>query len=137
MGRKIDFSKVTNNSVPAGVYTAEINKIEFNETKNYYNWEFIIMAADDPENQKYVGRKVWSCTSLKENAVWKLQEFLIGLGEPEEDVQEEEGFDFEEDKYIGQSCRINISQREYNGRMLSDVDTILTENQESQLDLFS
>jgi hypothetical protein len=133
----IDFSKVEDNSaiVPEGTYDVEVEKIEYREDKNYYNWQFTIIGSDDPEIEtKYNGRKLWACTSLKDNALWKLKEFLIALGIDEESLSGE--FNFEPDEFIGACAVAQVEHQVYNNKTNSSVKSLLNGDKQEQLDLF-
>jgi len=123
----IDFKNVSSdNALPEGRYQVEVENIEFREDKNYYNWTFKVISAIDPENEgKYAGRKVWECTSLKENALWKLKSYLLALGADEVDLENE--FNFEAADYIGMTSLALITQREYNSKVVNSVDLVAEE----------
>jgi hypothetical protein len=135
--REIDFSNVQDQSVtlPEGVYSVVIENIEFNTEKQYYNWQFGIIECEEEEHKgAFNGRKLWAITSLKENALWKLQQFLKGLGEDDEALAS--SFTFDEERYLQQECKVLVKHREYNGKIMSDVDSILDEDATEAVALF-
>lgn len=123
----ISFANVSSNTaLPEGDYTLSVDKIEFNNEKNYYNWQFSVVACNVPEYEgKFVGRKLWSITSLKENALWKLKEYLLALGETEETLKGD--FDFDPENYINAEVAADVTQREYNNKVQNDVTLLTTE----------
>jgi len=122
---RIDFSSIPDlEPIPAGVYPAVVADIELRESKTtsnpYLNWTFEITAPE------YLGRRVWLVTGLSPEALWKLRETLEALGE--QDLSGE--IDFDPQDYIGETCRVVVSQEVYNGRTRNRVDSVLPPVQE-------
>ena len=136
---KIDFSNVQQMStvVPEGVYSVVVEKIEWaGDEKLYYNWQFNIINADDPENKENVSsRKLWAITSIKPKALWKLQQFLEALGEDANAIVSAD-YDFDPEQWVGSECKVLVKHREYQGNTMCDVDSILASSAQAQLDLF-
>lgn len=137
---RLDFSDVQDNfsAIPEGVYTVEVEKIEWaGDEKLYFNWQFNVIAADDPDNVvKVAGRKLWTITSIKPKALWKLQQFLTALGEGENALKSAD-YDFDVEHWVGVECKVMVKHREYNGKTMCDVEEILSANAQEQLNLFS
>ena len=101
--------------LPEGTYNATVYEVEFNEEKNYLNWEFRITDAD------YEDRRAWTITSLKPNALWKLKQILNRIA-PEMDLSGQLNIDT--DELGGLPCRLDIIHEEYKGDTKARVDEV-------------
>jgi hypothetical protein len=88
-------------ALPARIYPVVLRSVEVRASKKdqspYWVWE--LEVCDDDEHK---GRKLWSNTSLKENALWKLNEVFTAFGYTT---------DSDTDEIVGEKCRIAVSQR--------------------------
>ncbi len=80
----VDFSQVTDNSIPKGKYMCEVEQVEVKQGEGkehpYLNWQLTII---DGEHQ---GRKLWFMTSLSPKSLWKLKPIFKTLGYEEEQI---------------------------------------------------
>jgi len=119
---KLDFSKAQSfDAIPIGVYDATVFGIELKKANtdgsDYYAWQFAI------QNEGFKNRRVWTNTSVKLNALWKLKEMLEAL----DGVPIKGEFDFEPQKYFGRPCKIKLGLDEYpkgSGKFQNTVDTV-------------
>lgn len=131
----INFAEVQSRTViPADNYAAVIADVVLKEKAGsehpYFSWEIAIAEGE------YEGRKPQAmATSMKPEALWKLQETLQNLGFE----ATEENFDVEWDdttgqmtspEVIGLPCTIVVYNEMYNNRMTSKISNILGPNGE-------
>lgn len=73
-------------ALPVGKVLAKLVDVKVKEGPKgeYWSWEFDVVAPSESAN-----RKVWTNTSLAENAEWKLNEMFAAFGEdPDTDTDE-------------------------------------------------
>jgi hypothetical protein len=120
---KIDFGAIPDNALPAGEYTAVINKVTFKEGEKapYLNWEFDIL------DEEFADRKVWMITSFADNALFRLKAVAASLGfEGMFELEIEEGTDLVlSPDFAGTEVSIKTSLREYQGQNRANIDSIL------------
>jgi len=118
---RIDFSNVKAfEPLPSGVYDVVVVEVEERDGPKapYLNWTLEVQGGE------YANRKVWTITSLSEDAAWKMAEALIAFGVDEEAIKSL-NFEFEPEDYIGVECRAAVFQEDYNGRMVNKVSKLL------------
>lgn len=128
---KINFGAIPSNTVPEGLYDAEVTKVELKDSNSsdsqYFNWEFTI-TADEEGDATYEGKKVWMMTSLSDAALWKLKDVLTAFGE---DTDGEIDIDVDDDNLlvypdvVGSSVQIVIEHRKYQGKERAQVRDIM------------
>jgi hypothetical protein len=112
--------------LPEGLYNATLVDAEIIERDDpdkypYVKWEF-----------KYTDQsgKAWTNTSLSPNALWKLRELLDAVGEDEEILDDEEGFDLDPTDYIGEEVTLHITVGSYKGKPTNQVEEVLALQEE-------
>lgn len=80
----VDFSQVTDNSIPKGKYPVEIEQVEVRQSEGkefpYLFWQLTIIDGE------YQGRKLNFMTSLSPKSLWKLKPIFKVLGYEEEQI---------------------------------------------------
>ncbi len=106
--------------LPEGMYNATLIDAEVIEQEEpkypYIKWEY---KYDDK------GGKAWNNTSLSPNALFMLRATLEALGEDEDVLDEEEGFDIDPTDYIGEEVTLHITIGSYKGRETNNVQAVL------------
>ena len=121
MGLQIDFTDVPDsNVVPAGTYPAKVFNIELKENKAgdgmNLNWQFKIQGGEQD------GRSVFTITSLKPAALWKLKQMLKAIAP---DMDTSSVAELDTDDLIGRDCRIVVAIRQWEGEDRNDLKTVL------------
>ena len=100
---EIDFGDVQEQvNLDAGLYRGTISKIELGDSRStpgqkVINVEF---ALNDTN-----GRKLWETFSLQSNALWRLKEFLVGLG-----FEVPQGpFQFPDEEVLGMEVEVQVA----------------------------
>ena len=121
MSLQIDFTNVPDsNTVPAGTYAAKVFNIELKESRAgdsmNLNWQFKIQGG------KQDGRSVFTITSLKPAALWKLKQMLKAIAP---DLDTTSIAELDTDMLIGRDCRIVVAIRQWEGEDRNDLKTVL------------
>ncbi len=122
---KINFEGVESgfDALPSNKYHVVVSEADLREAgedakhpgSEYYNWTFTILSG------KFEGRKLFTNTSLLENALFALK----GLCEASQQWTAEElasdEFDFDPDRVVGTEMVLTVSQKPYQGEMQNQV----------------
>lgn len=126
MGIDIDFSEVVDKKkdyslIPEGIYNIEVKKVELKTSKagnKYLNWGVEITDGE------YVGRWVWGITTLKEDYLWVLKNYLEAIGISKQNINTDDI----ERLAPGKTARAKIIQDEYNDKKSNKVYTLLSKS---------
>lgn len=104
--------------IEPGWYVARVVGSEIKESQRenggrYINWE---LEINEP-NSEFDGEKVWTITSLKSSALWKLKQFLEACNFE----WDPEGFHTED--VHGSELEIQIENEEYEGQTRNRVES--------------
>lgn len=107
--------------LPEGLYNATLVDTDVVERDDpdkytYIKWEFKL--TDKPG-------KAWTNTSLSPNALFKLRELLEAVGEEEDVLDDEEGFDIDPADYIGEDVTLHLTVGSWKGKAKNEVEAVL------------
>lgn len=98
-----------------GKYEVKVEVCELRDNKaGDAKLVYLEYAVVEPEEN--AGRKLFDRVSLKEAALWKLKRFLTAADVPFE------GASFDTEDVLGQTLEVQVSTREYNGKLVNDVE---------------
>jgi hypothetical protein len=117
---KIDMSDVREGfePIPAGVYPIVVSTLKQSEEDGPSGYPYIILEMT-VANGDFENRKLWTNLSMSPKAAFKVKEFLLGVGVPEEDLGGE--FEFDPDEYEGATADVAVKQESYEGEPRSRV----------------
>ena len=119
MGIKIEFDADDLSGftpLEPGIYPAKVYKVEVKTSQKsgqqYLAWEFILTDGSK--------RHLWLNTSLQKQALWRLARILAVFG-----VLPDGEFEFKSADFVNRECALVVKQREYRGKIVSDVVDVL------------
>lgn len=118
-------------ALPKGTYPTTFTEYKWNETSKasgqpYYALTFTVSReCDDPT---LVGRKLFMNLSMQIQSLWRLKQFLIEMGYPEDDLEEVE-IDTDDrtttdpllQDVLGQAAILEVEQQIYEGKLSNTV----------------
>lgn len=118
----VNLSDVSNEFevLPEGLYNATLVDADLVERDDpdkypYIKWEFKL--TDKPG-------KAWTNTSLSPNALFKLRELLEAVGEDENLLDDEDGFDIDPSDYIGEDVTLHLTVGSWKGKAKNEVESV-------------
>ncbi len=124
----INFANVQDSfePLPDGTYNAVLGEVEVRTSQKgdpYLNFTFNL-------TDEYEGRKAWRNFSLLPQSLWSVKAAMVALGASRDELSGsfETPEDFAEycSQYIGQSCRIELAIKEFNGKFNNDVKKVMS-----------
>jgi hypothetical protein len=121
---KIDMSDVGEGyePIPAGVYPVVITSLKQSEEDGPSGYPYIIVEMTISDGE-FENRKLWTNLSMSPKAAFKVKEFCLSVGVPEEELATE--FEFEPDDYEGASLEVAVKQESYEGVMRNRITNFI------------
>ena len=121
---KIDMSDVGEgfDPIPAGAYPIVVSTVKQSEEDGPSGFPYFILELTVAEGE-FENRKLWTNLSMSPKAAFKVKEFLLAVGVPEEDLAGE--FDFDPDEYEGATLEIAVKQESYEGVVRNKVTNFI------------
>ena len=121
---KIDMSDVGEGfePIPAGVYPIVVSSLKQSEEDGPSGYPYIILEMTVAEGE-FENRKLWTNLSMSPKVAFKVKEFLLGVGVPEEDLGGE--FEFDPDEYEGATAAVAVKQESYEGVVRNRVTNFI------------
>jgi len=127
---KVDLSAIDSgfDLIPSGKYPARITDGEVREAgpnakypgSEYINWEFTLTE----DAGEYAGRKQWTNTSLRPEALFGLKALLESSGLWNKEELNAPDFDFDIDELFGEEVTLVVAVTQYQGEDQNTVKRI-------------
>ena len=117
--------------VPAGQYVVAVNSVKMKTASTgtpMLEWIFAV------EEGPYAGRRLFTNTVVgKQDAMWRVKDFLLALGFAPEEL--EGAVELEPEQLIGLTATAVVNVREYNGENRNEIKRLIANPDENDSDM--
>lgn len=122
---RVDWSQVEDfKPLPSGIYQCRLSGWKFEAAAKSSGQPFYALEFTVDEGE-YQNRKLFRNQSLQPNSLWALKQTLMRLGAKETDFADDKDLDEVVASVVGNECRLDVDQREYEGTMRNNVKSVL------------
>lgn len=125
----VDFSNVDEfEPIPASAYTVTVSKMTESEEDGPSGYPYVTCEMTVTEGE-FENRKLFSNLSLSPRAAFKIKEFLIACGVPEEELKAED-FEFDPEEYEGTVLEVAVAIKNVDGVLRNSITNFLAPDAE-------